>query len=260
MAGVGVHPGAQTALELYHNGASVEGQVSAASGVLQGIPPTSVYPAGAEYEAPPSTDGMQPSVVPTSDAAAASYMQQGQRTAYAYDPYYSGAVYGQTGLVASHLVGAALQQSRMALPAELVAEEPVYVNAKQYHGILRRRQQRAKQEAENKLVKSRKPYLHESRHAHALRRMRGPGGRFLTKAEKEAYIAEQEERERKEVEQQNGVKSAEGGPEGETSTAAIALIDASSALVDASSAPAAEQTGEGQNAKRLKMENGIAEA
>jgi hypothetical protein len=47
MAGVGVHPGAQTALELYHNGASVEGQVSAASGVLQGIPPTSVYPAGA---------------------------------------------------------------------------------------------------------------------------------------------------------------------------------------------------------------------
>jgi hypothetical protein len=39
--------------------------------------------------------------------------------------------------------------------------------------------------------------------------MRGPGGRFLTKAEKEAYIAEQEERERKEVEQQNGVKSGQ---------------------------------------------------
>jgi len=56
------------------------------------------------------------------------------------------------------------------------------------------------------------------------------------------------------------VYAAEGGAEGETSTAAIALIDASSALIDASTAPAAEQTGEGQNAKRLKMENGTAEA
>jgi len=36
------------------------------------------------------------------------------------------------------------------------------------------------------------PYLHESRHAHAVARMRGPGGRFLTKEEKAAEIKKRE--------------------------------------------------------------------
>ncbi|RAL37090.1 hypothetical protein DM860_004012 [Cuscuta australis] len=92
------------------------------------------------------------------------------------DPYYSGlfAAYGPQPF--PQMFG--ITSTRV--PLDLADDGPIYVNAKQYHGILRRRQIRAKLEAQNKLVKNRRPYLHESRHLHAVKRVRGSGGRFLS--------------------------------------------------------------------------------
>ncbi|KAF3773077.1 Nuclear transcription factor Y subunit A-7 [Nymphaea thermarum] len=105
-------------------------------------------------------------------------VEQGQAVYPFPDPYYGSyvAAYGAQVMIHPHMMG--VHQAGLPLPSDAV-EEPVYVNAKQYHGILRRRQSRAKAESENKMIKSRKPYLHESRHLHALRRARGCGGRFL---------------------------------------------------------------------------------
>ncbi|KAE8696372.1 Nuclear transcription factor Y subunit A-7 [Hibiscus syriacus] len=96
------------------------------------------------------------------------------------DPYLSGVVaspYAPQAMIQPHTM--AMLPGRVPLPLELTQDEPVYVNAKQYQAIQRRRQFRAKLEAQNKLIKVRKPYLHESRHLHALKRARGSGGRFL---------------------------------------------------------------------------------
>lgn len=84
----------------------------------------------------------------------------------------------------------ATPQAAYRMPAQpdisITEEEPLYVNAKQYHRILKRRQARAKLEAENKVSKQRMQYLHESRHLHAVRRPRTEGGRFAPRTKSDS--------------------------------------------------------------------------
>ena len=85
------------------------------------------------------------------------------------------------------------QMQQAPQDAAAVEDAPLYVNAKQFHRILKRRIARQKLEEALRLTsKARKPYLHESRHNHAMRRPRGPGGRFLTSDE----VAQMEKKEK----------------------------------------------------------------
>ena len=64
------------------------------------------------------------------------------------------------------------------------AQTPLYVNAKQFERILKRRVARERIEERSVCTPgSRRSYLHESRHKHTIRRPRGPGGKFLKKDE-----------------------------------------------------------------------------
>lgn len=72
--------------------------------------------------------------------------------------------------------------------AAVMDDQPTYVNPKQYARILKRRESRKKQTGTDvtSYTPRKRSYMHESRHKHAMQRRRGPGGRFLSKEEREA--------------------------------------------------------------------------
>jgi LAS superfamily LD-carboxypeptidase LdcB len=77
--------------------------------------------------------------------------------------------------------GSNLQPTPILQPSP-TQDEPLFVNARQYHRILKRREARQKYEQQQQ---EKKQFVHLSRHLHAKKRPRGPGGRFLSAQELE---------------------------------------------------------------------------
>lgn len=104
-------------------------------------------------------------------------------------PQMQSQMYAATAAATATAAAAAAAASAVE-PLPAATTRPTFVNAKQYRRILLRREARARQEEyyrQKRAVAAAaqagqpKSYQHESRHRHAMKRPRGPGGRFLTK-------------------------------------------------------------------------------